>query len=55
LKILFIDTAHPFLWESMIADGHECIAADKFSLEEIYSQLSDTNGIIIDKSNGIPH
>jgi len=47
LKILFIDTAHPFLWESMIADGHECIAADKFSLEEIYSQLSDTNGIVI--------
>lgn len=31
----------------MIADGHECIAADKFSLEEIYSQLSDTNGIVI--------
>ncbi len=47
MKILFIDTAHPFLWESMIADGHECIAADKFSLEEIYSQLSDTNGIVI--------
>jgi len=47
LKILFIDTAHPFLWESMIADGHECIAADTFSLEEIYSQLHDSNGIVI--------
>ncbi|MBL0031364.1 MAG: hydroxyacid dehydrogenase [Bacteroidetes bacterium] len=31
----------------MIADGHECIAADKFSLEEIYSQLHDSNGIVI--------
>ncbi len=31
----------------MIADGHECIAADKFSLEEVYSQLHDTNGIVI--------
>lgn len=47
MKILFIDTAHPILWESMIADGHECIAADKFSLEEVYSQLHDTNGIVI--------
>lgn len=31
----------------MIADGHECFAAEKFSLEEVYSQLHDTNGIVI--------
>ncbi len=31
----------------MVADGHECLAADKFSPEEIYSHLHDTNGIVI--------
>ena len=47
MKILFIDTAHPILWDSMVADAHECIAADHFSLAEIHSHLPTTNGIVI--------
>lgn len=47
MKILFIDTAHPFLWDSLMSDGHECIEGYKFSLEEIYAILPLINGIVI--------
>ncbi len=47
MKILFIDTAHPVLWDSMIADGHECNAAYSFSLDEIIAHLPTTNGIVL--------
>ncbi len=47
MKILFIDTAHSLLWDSLIGDGHECIAAYSFSLKEIVEHLPTTNGIVI--------
>ena len=47
MKILFIDTAHIHLWESMISDGHECIDATTFRREEILKSLSSINGIVI--------
>lgn len=47
MKILFVDTAHPLLWESLIADGHECVEAFTLSREEILSHMSTTHGIMI--------
>lgn len=47
MKILFIDTAHPLLWESMVADGHECVEAYTMSRDEIISHLPSTHGITI--------
>ena len=47
MKILFIDTAHPLLWESMIADGHECVEAYTLSREEIIAHMPTTHGIMI--------
>jgi len=47
LKILFVDTAHPLLWDSMIADGHECVEAYSLSRDEIIAHMPTTHGIMI--------
>jgi D-3-phosphoglycerate dehydrogenase len=47
VKILFIDTAHPALWDGLTADGHECIAGFSFSKEEIVELLPQLHGIVI--------
>lgn len=47
MKILFIDTAHPFLIDSLRRDGDECIEGYDFSPEKIESIISDFHGIVI--------
>jgi D-3-phosphoglycerate dehydrogenase len=47
MKILFIDTCHPFLINSLRSDGHECIEGYKLSYEEVISLIKDIEGIVI--------
>ena len=47
MRILFIDTAHPFLIESLRKDGHECIEGYDFNYEKIINLISDVHGIVI--------
>lgn len=47
MKILFIDTCHPLLFESLIADGHFCIEGYNFSYDEVSKMMPELNGIII--------
>lgn len=47
MKILFIDTCHPLLFEALIADGHECTEGYNLSYEEISKMMPELNGIII--------
>lgn len=47
MKILFIDTCHPLLFEALIADGHVCIEGYSFSYEEVSKIIPELDGIII--------
>ena len=47
MKILFIDTCHPLLFESLITDGHQCIVGYNLSYEEVSKMMPEVNGIII--------
>ena len=47
MKILFIDTCHPLLFESLITDGHQCIEGYNLSYEEVSKMIPEVNGIII--------
>jgi D-3-phosphoglycerate dehydrogenase len=47
MKILFIDSVHPFLKEALIADGHECIEGYKLSRDEIRNQINNYHGVVI--------
>ncbi len=47
MKILFIDTCHPFLINSLKADGHEVIEGYNFSYEEVCKVLKDVQGVVV--------
>lgn len=47
MKILFIDTCHPILIESLRDDGHDCIEAYDLSREKILEIIKDVEGIVI--------
>ena len=47
MRILFIDTAHPFLIESLRKDGHECIEGYDLNYEKITNLITDVHGIVI--------
>jgi D-3-phosphoglycerate dehydrogenase len=47
MKILFIDTAHPFLIQSLRNAGHECLEAYTYSRAEIERVIGDFDGIVI--------
>ena len=47
MKILFIDTCHPFLLKTLNDDGHFCIEGYNFSYEEILNLVPEINGIVI--------
>lgn len=47
MKILFIDTIHPFLWESLIGKGFECVEGYALSRKEILNVISTFEGIVI--------
>lgn len=47
MKILFVDTVHPILWDKLVADGHTCVEAHRFSLDELTPHLKEADGIVI--------
>ncbi len=47
MKILFIDTAHQFLIDSLRRDGHECVEGYDFPTDKIESTISEYQGVVI--------
>ncbi len=47
MRVYFIDTVHPFLWDALVADGHECVDVTGISKESIMGQLVGVHGIVI--------
>ncbi len=47
MKVLFIDTVHPLLWESLTAEGFDCSEGYTLSREEIIKLIPDFDGIVI--------
>jgi D-3-phosphoglycerate dehydrogenase len=47
MKILFIDTMHPMLLDSLRKAGHECIEGYHLSYDEIYKGIGQYEGILI--------
>jgi D-3-phosphoglycerate dehydrogenase len=47
MKILFVDTVHPYLWSELTSAGHQCQEAYQLSKEEIESIVSSFDGIVI--------
>lgn len=47
MKILFIDTAHPFLQSSLEKEGHTCIDGTKLPRKEILKSIHQYDGVTI--------
>ena len=47
MNILFIDTAHSFLIDSLRGDGHRCIEAYDWSREKVLLEIGNVQGIVI--------
>ena len=47
MKILFIDTCHPFLLNALKANGHECVENYTGLYEELIQQIENVEGLII--------
>ncbi|HNP48238.1 MAG TPA: 2-hydroxyacid dehydrogenase [Bacteroidia bacterium] len=47
MKILFIDTVHPYLWNSLQEAGHECVEGYTLSRDELMQQVSFYDGLVI--------
>lgn len=47
MRVLFIDSVHPVLRERLEKSGMECVSGESLSKEEILSQISDFQGIVI--------
>jgi len=47
MKILFIDTAHPFLWNSLTELGYNCVYNRDIGNNNIETFINDAEGIVI--------
>lgn len=47
MKLLFIDTVHPILQNTLLKYGYDCVMADKWSKEEILEKIELFQGIVI--------
>ena len=47
MKVLFIDTVHPLLWEELTKNGYECIEGYDLPKKQIQQIIPDFHGIII--------
>lgn len=47
MRILFVDTAHPVLINSLRKNGYECISGYELSYDEILQSIGDYHGIVI--------
>ena len=47
MKVLFVDTVHPLLWEGLTKNGYECVEGYDLPKEQIQQIIPDFHGIII--------
>jgi len=47
MKVLFIDTAHPFLWNSLENAGYECVYDENIDSNNYEARINDAEGIVI--------
>jgi D-3-phosphoglycerate dehydrogenase len=47
MKVLFIDSVHPVLWDGLVADGHGCVDGTRFTRDEILDTVADYQGVVI--------
>lgn len=47
MRVCFIDTVHPILWDLLTADGHECIDCTSVSKEVLMADMKGVQGIVI--------
>lgn len=47
MKVLFIDTVHPSLWEGLESNGYQCVEGYHLSKVETEAIISDFTGIVI--------
>ena len=47
MKVLFVDTVHPLLWEGLTKNGYECVEGYDLTKEQIQQIIPDFHGIII--------
>ncbi|MEY4595465.1 MAG: hypothetical protein RIQ47_1875 [Bacteroidota bacterium] len=47
MRVLFVDTIHPYLWDALTADGHECIDVTSLSKHQVMDQLIGVHGVVI--------
>jgi D-3-phosphoglycerate dehydrogenase len=47
MEVVFVDSVHPILAERLEAAGHKCIHLEKESLEVVFENLNNCDGIVI--------
>jgi D-3-phosphoglycerate dehydrogenase len=47
MRVLFIDTIHPYLWDTLTSDGNECVDVTSLSKQQVMDQLSGVHGLVI--------
>lgn len=47
MKVLFIDSVHPILWEKLENNGYTCIDGTSWKREKIIKGISGINGVVI--------
>lgn len=47
MKVLFIDSVHPILWERLENNGYTCIDGTSWKREKIIKGISGINGVVI--------
>ena len=47
MRVFFIDTIHPYLWDALTADGHECIDVTSLTKRQVMDQLGGVHGAVI--------
>ena len=47
MKVLFIDTVHPILWDRLIAHNFQCVDGTSLSKEAIFAEINNFHGLVI--------
>ena len=47
MNVLFIVTAHPVLWNSLMEHGYDCVYDENFSSSNYEQYLADAEGIVV--------
>lgn len=47
MKVAFLDTVHPILWERLSTNGYLCSDLSSVSVDELKKSVADTDGLVI--------